>query len=376
MANFYRLIPFFLFLFPSVSFASVWAGPGPAPVGWINLAGWIKNADGTNTRAFSDGNGTTARVTLTSAPKGITTTSTALVQTSKGITAMDIVKTANVNTARLGSGMVALAKKAGPLGMTLTAASLVCELTSICNDAGNWVFNNPFSNADDYPPTTPVGFYIAGGRNGTQSASQSQSCKQLAGLDLANSKTTSEGAICKEFYPDGVTLWRNVAVYWVGAGSCPTHYTLTGSSCVLNESAAGGAPSSTDWDSAATKLNDDRVTPHLIDAGESVPTDSVPTLTAGQKKGLGLDSVPTKDSSGNVTGREDTTTEIEAVDAGTADNPGAVIIKETKTTVKYDNSNTQISSTTNTSYTNQPERGCPIFCVKGGSINNAGAFFH
>ncbi|WP_258363831.1 hypothetical protein [Nitrosomonas ureae] len=41
--------------------------------------------------------------------------------------------------------------------------------------------------------------------------------------------------------------------------------------------------------------------------------------------------------------------EIEAVDAGTTDNPGRVLIKETQTTIKYDIHNNQISSTT--SYT-------------------------
>ena len=87
MAHLYRLIAFLCFFYPSISFSQsvVWTGTGPAPVGFIDLAGWVKNADGTSTRAFSDGNGTTARVTLTSAPKGITTTSTAVVQTSKGV---------------------------------------------------------------------------------------------------------------------------------------------------------------------------------------------------------------------------------------------------------------------------------------------------
>lgn len=68
---------------------------------------------------------------------------------------MDIVKTANVNTARLGSAMVGLAKKSGPLGMTLTAAALVCELTEICNQTGQWMMNPPASptQPNSYPAT-------------------------------------------------------------------------------------------------------------------------------------------------------------------------------------------------------------------------------
>lgn len=353
MAHLHRLIAFLCFLYPSLCFSEA------APVGTVDLAGWIKGADGTYSKAFTNADGTASRISLTSAPKGITTTSTALVQTSKGITAMDIVKTANVNTARLGSAMVGLAKKAGPVGMTLTAATLVCELTNICNQAGEWIFNNPYSNSTDYPPSTAVGFYITGGMNGTQAPSQSLSCSLAAGKQLAGSTTTLiNPTTCEEKTSAGV-FFRNIAVYWVGSGSCLEHYSLVGSNCVLTESATTGAPSATDWNNAAPKLNDDRVTPHLIEADEPLPTDSVPTLTPGQKKQLGLDSAPTKDSNGNVTGREDTVTEIEPVDAGTSDNPGRVIIKETKTTIKYDNSNTQISSTTNTSYTSQPESNQP-----------------
>lgn len=172
MAHLYRLIAFLCFFYPSISFSQsvVWTGTGPAPVGFIDLAGWIKNADGTSARAFSDGNGTSARVALTLTPKEISTTSTALVQTSKGITAFDIVKTAQVNTARLGSSMVNLAKSAGPLGMTVTAATLVCELTNICNRAGEWMMSQ-------------IDF------GGTGAGSYS-SCEQAMGLPAGDTNST------------------------------------------------------------------------------------------------------------------------------------------------------------------------------------------
>jgi len=331
-----------------------------AEPGVIDLAGWIKNESGTYTKAFNDSNGS-ARVTLSSAPKGITTTSTALVQTSKGITAMDIVKTANVNTARLGSAMVGLAKKAGPVGLTLTAASLVCELTTICKDvAGNWSITSNDS-LPDYPSTTAtVGYYFVAGINSSpyRYPSPEVACSSAASKDkfwgngfTGSGSGTGPSACTVTKTSDGST---NVTSITYASGSCPEFYSSSGSSCALN-GAIPRPPTDTDWDAKKDKLNDDRVTPHLIEAGEPLPTDDVPTLTPDQKKRLGLDSVPTKDSNGNITGREDTTTEIEAVDAGTSDNPGRVIIKETKTTIKYDNSNTQISSTTNTSYTSQPQ---------------------
>lgn len=357
MAHLYRVTAFLCFLYPTLCFSEA------APVGAVDLAGWIKGADGTYSKAFTNADGTASRVSLTSAPKGITTTSTALVQTSKGITAMDIVKTANVNTARLGSAMVGLAKKAGPLGMTLTAAALVCELTDICNQAGKWMMSPPAL------PNQPNSYPSANGQwwgwGTTYYPTPEAACSDRARLDV--NFGVGHGSF------DHVTMIDSSTYQCYGkndGGSvfpisntnkiagCAPGYTVSGANCVKD----GVVPveaTSADLDNAASKLNDDRVTPHLIEAGEPLPTDSVPTLTPGQKKGLGLDSVPTKDSNGNVTGREDTMTEIEAVDAGTSDNPGRVIIKETKTTVKYDTNNTQISSTTNTSYTNQPDTKQP-----------------
>ena len=325
MAHLYRIIAVLCFLYPSLCFSEA------APVGAVDLAGWIKGADGTYSKAFTNADGTASRVSLTSAPKGITTTSTALVQTSKGITAMDIVKTANVNTARLGSAMVGLAKKAGPLGMTLTAAALVCELTAICNDAGKWMMNPP--DTPDAPNSYPAADGQWWGWGTTYYPTVQAACSDRARLDA--NFGAGHGSYDHNEFIDSSTyrcFGKNDggSVFNIGNTNklpgCAPGYVVTGSNCVKNGLTSVEA-TNTDLDNAASKLNDDRVTPHLLDAGEALPTDSVPTLTPGQKKGLGLDSVPTKDSSGNITGREDTVTEIEAVDAGTSDNPGRVIIK-------------------------------------------------
>lgn len=323
-----------LFLFSDSSFA--------AEPGVIDLAGWIKNENGTYTKAFNDPAGS-SRVTLSSAPKGLSVTSTALVQTTKGITAMDIVKTANVNTARLGSAMVGLAKKAGPVGLTLTAATLVCELTNICNQAGSW-----FTTQVETLPNPDTDLWICS--HSTTMQGTINQCKANYYACNSPNRLCSEDAVVEGGYGYKFKMSQKSDGFVNGYADM---YRLT--KWVPSPTGTPTPTTDTDWNNAAPKLNDDRVTPHLIEADEPLPTDGVPTLTPDQKKRLGLDSVPTKDSSGNITGREDTTTEIEAVDAGTSDNPGRVIIKETKTTVKYDNSNTQISSTTNTSYTSQPQ---------------------
>lgn len=342
MAHIYRLIAFFFFLYPSLSFSQT--------VGTVDLAGWIKGSDGTYSKAYTNADGTSSRISMTSAPKGITTTSTALVQTSKGITAMDIAKTATVHTVRLGPAVVGLAKKAGPLGMAITAASLVCELSNICNLNGVW---EKYTAPD---PVTDLRSSTGWNVNGTNYPSLT-----LDQAIAAAHPTCTSGNDCKiaNFSWNNGSLTMSFQKQKVSDNAVLCNCSATKLAAYVPSSSTHSPATDDDLNDAASKLNDDRFTPELIEKGESVPTDGVPTLTAGQKKGLGLDSVPTKDSSGNVTGREDTVTEIEAVDAGTTDKPGSVIIKETKTTIKYDNSNTQISSTTSTSYTNQPETNQP-----------------
>jgi len=358
MAHYHRLIFLLCCLYPSITFATL----GNA-VGEINLAGWIKQTDGTYAKAFTNADGTGSKVTLTSAPKGITTTSTALVQTSKGVVGMDIEKTVNVATSRLGPTVAAFAKKAGPLGMAVTAASLVCELTNICNQAGEWLLGTDPAIAG-YPSTiNTVGYYYVAGISSYRYPTPETGCSHAASVDkfwgegyTGAGSGTGATACTVTKTSDGTTNQTSITF---ATGTCPTNYTVSGTTCVLTGNPDPHPPTASDWDSAASKLNDDRFTPHLIDAGESVPTDAVPTLTPGQKRDLGKDVEPTKDSSGNVTGRKETTTAAEVVDNGTADKPGSVIIKETKVTNYYDNSNTLINSETSTSYTNQPTKEEP-----------------
>ena len=324
MANFHRLLTaiFFSLFFCSPAFSQ------SAPVGAIDLAGWIKGADGAYTKAF----GESARVTLSSPPGGISTTSTALINTSKGIQAMDIVKTAAVDVNRVGAAVGNLAQRVGPVGMTLTTVSLVCELTTICQDGSDWLFGE----------TTTM---LEGAVNCSTVSGSTVYTKQ-SGAQYFNYKRIP----CSDAVPSG---WG-----FVSNCNCPFEDKLIQSAPFGSLPPAPHVPTAEEWQTKESLLNDDRFIPELIGKGESVPS-NVPTLTPDQKKGLGLESKPTRDSSGNVTGREDTTTEIEAVDSGTTDNPGRVIIKETQTTIKYDINNNQISSTTNTSYSSQPQPDKP-----------------
>lgn len=353
MANFHGLLAIPLVLFSVPAFSQ-----GVAPIGAIDLAGWIKGSDGAYTKAFGD----SVKVNLSSPPSGISTTSTALINTSKGVQAMDIVKTATVDLNRVGAAVGKFAQRVGPVGMTLTAVSLVCELTTICDQAGQWM------RQPDDTPENPNSYPVANGSwtgyGGAVFATPQASCSDgarisaLAGAGFTYDSTVAFDANTYKCYAKRTS---DNAVFQVGisgkVAGCANNYSLSSTNC-LKDNLVPVPVTQSDWDSKTSLMNDDRFIPELINKGESVPS-GVPTLTADQKKGLGLDSKPTRDSNGNVTGREDTTTEIEAVDAASADTPGRVIIKETQTTVKYDLNNNVVSSNTNTSYSSQPQPSQP-----------------
>jgi hypothetical protein len=329
MANLLRFLIFVFLFFPALASAQVWTGTGPAPAGYIDLAGWIKNADGTSSRAFTDGNGTRATPTNNT----VSVTSNALVNTSKGQHLMQITKTAAVDIPRVGSAVVGLMKQVGPVGMSVAAVSLVCELTDICNDAGNWVLQQiDFGGtASGHYPTCEDAIGLSG--QTFPNCTQMQAAHPSA-VWFRSPSTPPASANCIN---NGGVSWTYTAIAYTCSNPPKTSEPAT----------------EANLDSKAPLLNDERLVPELQDKKRDIPT-GIPTLTPGQKKELGVESTPTKDPQGNITGREDTTTELEPIDAGTADKPGLVIIKETKTTVKYDTNNTQISTTTSTSYSSPP----------------------
>ena len=349
MANFHRLLTviFFCLAFCSPAFSQ------SAPVGAIDLAGWIKNANGTYSKAF--GNSTVTRNAPTNST--LSATSNALVQTSKGATPFEITKTATIDTARIGSAVAKFARRVGPVGMAIGTASLICELTDICDVDGVFNFYTNLTGIDAIE--THVGWCV---NNGGQSPcfpdKDLRAAVQAANACFSANPSNCEFGDATPLFSGATLIGASYRLKFKSDGSYSQQFPANFMGTYVPPAPTSAPATEANWDSKAALLNDDRFTPSLVDAGEDVPT-GIPTLTPDQKKGLGLESKPTRDSSGNVTGREDTTTEIEAVDAGTTDNPGRVIIKETQTTIKYDINNNQINTTTNTSYSSQPQPDKP-----------------
>lgn len=326
---------------------------------YIDLDGWSKGTDGTYTQKFGS-----STVTLTSAPKGITTTSMALVPTSKGTFELPISKTATVDTARLGANVASFAKKVGPLGMALTAADLVCTLSNICNQAGQWMMagSDPLPGQPNSYPATDGKWW---GWNSSYYSTVEGACSDPARL-AANVGTgyvfDHSEIVTADTYKCYARRLSDSLVFYASnatrSSGCASQYTLVGTDCVKDGVTQSHVATDSDWTSKQSLLNDDRFTPHLLDASEALPV-GLPVTPAGQTLKIGQQSTPVRDASGNVTGRDDSVTTIEAVDAATAEAPGRVIVKETTTTTRYDNNNTVINTSTSTSYSATPTESKP-----------------
>lgn len=62
------------------------------------------------------------------------------IPTSKGFFSVELSRSAPVEVNRIGKAVRGLAVATGPLGLAITAVDAICTLTTICNDAGNWIF--------------------------------------------------------------------------------------------------------------------------------------------------------------------------------------------------------------------------------------------
>ena len=147
--------------------------------------------------------------------------------------------------------------------MALAAAELVCDLTTICNQAGEW-FMQQDPAYTGYPETTSLAYYYANAFPAqTNAPSKEIACSKL-GIVYGTTVTYNSGT--NKCVGTGV----NSDVTTVG-GSCASGYTASGTTCNLNS--VSHLATDSDWSAKQSLLNDDRFTPHLLDAGEDVPGD-------------------------------------------------------------------------------------------------------
>ena len=260
-----------------------------------------------------------------------------IIQTSKGAVEVTLNRAASVDVSRLGSTVAGLAKIMGPVGLTVTAVSLVCELTNICSSAGDWVLRQ-----------------LDGGGEGAGN---------YASCEAANGYPTGE------VHPTCQTFRDNLSniLWYRSPASPPSEWGCSGQGGVSYGSlfalafTCTAAPTfdtpvqPTDWDSKAPLLNDARFTPELHSGGHPIPI-GTPTLTGSPVTvPLGSSTKTLKDGAGNTTGSEVTTDSLSITDGATSENPNRINLTQTTITNNYNTSNVLTSSSTTVTDPQQPK---------------------
>lgn len=253
-------------------------------------------------------------------------------------------RSADVDVNRVGSAVKKFAKIAGPIGVGIAVAELVCTNTSICKGITDiWEKElQPLNSGmtDDTPALSISGLWVS---NGQQFTGTLEGAKNALGCTSATFQCVYASSIVNDTQlivnynlirnSDGGNLGSKSFNYsgWNASKFPPTQTTEANDA---------------DWDTAETALNDADFVPHLVSAGQDVPV-SVPDSFVPQNSVVGEKTTQLKDAGGNITGTQVETTTLTVTDNSTVDFPNQFDVKETKTIINYDiNNNITDQSTT------------------------------
>lgn len=305
------------------------------------LSGWIKNADGNYSQTSTNSIRSLVNNTTLSVAEKFP------IQTTKGIFQADITRTASVDLARMGKTVSGLAVLGGPAGMTITAVSLVCELTNICKNAlDEW----RLGYVNETLPSGSTIWNCSGFGDMTLSA-----CKQ----NIHQCSDPTYVCYDDSVSSDGLT-YTFYKKYSANNQVIGQPY-LTRSTAWVPNNNSGTVPTASDWTSKEQLLNDPRFTPELLAKDQPVPI-GIPSLPSVWKAPIDKTTTTLKDGSGNVTGTEESTTEAEISNPTPQENPSnnPNLVKVIETTVKNTyNINNQLTSSTTTTTGNQPQQPQP-----------------
>jgi hypothetical protein len=295
----------------------------------------------------------------------LTVTERPNIPTSKGFYASEIVRVAPVEVSRLGKAVRTVAAAAGPIGLTVSAVSLVCELTAICDQAGQWFIqgNDPMPGAPSSYPASD-GKWVAWGDRFTYSPEAACGDTQRIETNVGPTSTYVYDHIEQldlNTYKCFVRHIQYGSIFYASntarSSGCPSGYALQGSDCVKTGVTESHAATAADWDAKESLLNDSRFIDPLLEKGSPVPV-SAPQITTPVKVPLGSETKTMKDGTGNVTGTETTITEAEISQPSGSENPtgspSLIKITENTTVNNYNTSNQLTSSTTTVSSTQTP----------------------
>lgn len=327
-------------------------------------SGFIRDSNGNYSHVSSNGT-----VRSLSGNTQLVVKESPVFQSPKGQFAIGVTRYSPIDTSRVGKAVVKMAKLLGPVGLAIAAADLVCELSSICNNAGSWQMQgtDPMPGQPNSYPGTDGSWTAWGSRT---SSSPEIACRDSERIQVnVGDPSLYEYSHMVQLSSDTYQCYAKsktnaAAVFYASntsrSTSCATGYTLVSGSCVKQGVSETHVPTQSDWDAAESKLNDPRLVPELDSKGQDIPVGN-PQIQTPIEKIIDKKTTTNKDQSGNTTGTTEETTKIKLEDASPAENPtndpNIIKITESTTVNNYDvNNNITSSSTTiNSSETPYPK---------------------
>lgn len=321
----YKIIAFFVYcFFPSITFSSVYNFTEPG-------SGVLRSTPLGNTAHSSSGNVSLESGRIRSTPQFTFGTAAGK---QVGFTASRL---STISTARVGGALVNFARSTTPLGLGITAATLLCTETDICDNAGEFFSGDDFVDLGNDPPTCEnVGDGHARFTNGFGRVFD----YQITGNTSCEPAPVGYGSIASCPADGGCPFGRTLYQKDLGVGF---------------ESVPFGPTTEAQWDDAANNpaLNDDSVVPDLIAGNQPVPVDAPDPMTP---QNFISDSQTTtlRDDQGNITGSQVTERRVDITDVSDANNPNSFDITEKKTVTNYDVNNNIVNSETTVINNEQP----------------------
>ncbi len=240
----------------------------------------------------------------------------------------------DISTGRVGQSVVKLAKAAGPVGIGLLTAELICTETDICANAEDWLFGKEFDLVGTPPSCADI--------------SIGQTLRWVNGFDRTFEYERDTNEVC------GGDQTGRIAFCPQTTSDCIQGEIIRQTDLGLgNANEPAREPTEEDWDNAAPLLNNDAFAQPLLDAGEGVPVEA-PDLMAPQNFITNTETTTLKDDQGNITGSQVTERTVSITDVSDAANPSSFDIEEKKTVTSYDVNNNVTNSETTVINNEQP----------------------
>lgn len=255
--------------------------------------------------------------------------------------------TSVVDVSKVGSRLGSLARLLSPVGMAIGTAAYICTETSICDQAGEWLFS-PSSEFDIFD--------------------SNPSCSSVSSWPSISVHTNTSWHVSS---PDTLVEATSFCPWTDTSGSLPVNsafflykdncsFCSSGSSLVYVRTTAGAmpngqlpsgdsrTPTQADWEAAEQILNQPASTEHIINNGGTVPADSSspPSLDgAPVSQPIGTTTTTLYDANNNATGTQTKETTLTITDGATLDAPNQITYNETTVINNYDLSNNLIDRT-------------------------------